>query len=376
MIGPVHEPTIEAYERVGGDYAVRRGVQEPERAEALAAFAATIPPGRVLDLGCGPGHYLRLLGGRAIGADAAQAMLDAAGHGDPTAQVVRCDLTHLPFDRGSFSGVWASKAHQHIPGPDLPLALADLRRATAVAGRLELTMFTRPSAEASPHGMSEDLSTTGSDDIPGRLFTWWDPTRLSEVVTDAGFRVDALSTTEPDLDGIAKVSISATAVLALPDHVGPDMGLLCCGINPSLHAAEAGVGYVTASNRFWPALNLAGLSDVDRDPRRLLREHGIGMTDLVKRPTSKASELRRHEYDASLDRLRRLCSWLRPRSLVVVGIGPWRLASGDRRAQIGWQPEPVGPTPIYVMPSTSGLNARVTLQELADHLRAAAEPPP
>lgn len=153
------------------------------------------------------------------------------------------------------------------------------------------------------------------------------------------------------------------------------MGLLCCGINPSVHAAEAGVGYVTASNRFWPALRLACLSTVDRDPRRLLRDDGVGMTDLVKRPTAKASELRRSDYDSSLDRLRRLCSWLRPRSMVVVGIGPWRLASGDRRASLGWQPEPLGPTPVYVMPSTSGLNARASLAELADHLRTAAHPP-
>jgi G:T/U-mismatch repair DNA glycosylase len=61
------------------------------------------------------------------------------------------------------------------------------------------------------------------------------------------------------------------------------MRLLCCGINPSVHAAEAGVGYATASNRFWSALAAAGLTTVDRDPRRLLRDHGIGI--LTKRKT-------------------------------------------------------------------------------------------
>ena len=36
------------------------------------------------------------------------------------------------------------------------------------------------------------------------------------------------------------------------------------------------------------------------------------------------------------------------------------------------QPDTFGGVPAYVMPSTSGLNARVPLDELADHLRAAA----
>ena len=36
------------------------------------------------------------------------------------------------------------------------------------------------------------------------------------------------------------------------------------------------------------------------------------------------------------------------------------------------QPDGVRRRPAYVMPSTSGLNARVPLAELADHLRAAA----
>jgi G:T/U-mismatch repair DNA glycosylase len=36
------------------------------------------------------------------------------------------------------------------------------------------------------------------------------------------------------------------------------------------------------------------------------------------------------------------------------------------------QPAGLGGVPVYVMPSTSGLNARVSVAQLADHLRAAA----
>jgi hypothetical protein len=56
----------------------------------------------------------------------------------------------------------------------------------------------------------------------------------------------------------------------------------------------------------------------------------------------------------------------------MVGLAGWR-AAVDRKAVAGVQPEPFGGRPAYVMPSTSGLNARTRPAELADHLRAAAD---
>ena len=41
------------------------------------------------------------------------------------------------------------------------------------------------------------------------------------------------------------------------------------------------------------------------------------------------------------------------------------------KAAAGVQPESLGGRPVYVLPSTSGLNARVPLDALAEHLAAA-----
>ena len=372
----MHRSTIEVYEREGEAYAIRRGVQRPERAEAfaaavdaLASIDAAAAPGLRLDLGCGPGHYLPLLGRPAIAADAAHRMATAAHHAHPDAPAVQADLLHLPFDRHGFVGVWASKAHQHLPATDLPMALAEVHRVLQVGGRFDATLFAPPGGGPT----REEVTTAGSgDDLPGRWFTWWDADQLATVVEAAGFRVEGLEVfPAPSATDAPRIELTATALRALPDHVGADMRLLCCGLNPSEHAADSGVGYVTGSNRFWKAMAAAGLATRDRDPRHLLHHDHIGMTDLVKRPTPRADALSTAEYREGVDRLRALCTWLRPGALAVVGLAGWR-AAVDRKASVGWQPEPLGPTPVYVLPSTSGLNAGTTLSDLVAHLEAAA----
>jgi hypothetical protein len=55
-------------------------------------------------------------------------------------------------------------------------------------------------------------------------------------------------------------------------------------------------------------------------------------------------------------------------------LGGYR-AAVDRHAQPGWQPSRFGDRPAYVMPNTSGLNARVPPAELAAHLKAALNQP-
>jgi TDG/mug DNA glycosylase family protein len=56
------------------------------------------------------------------------------------------------------------------------------------------------------------------------------------------------------------IRVSARRARTLPDTVGPGMRLLVCGLNPSLFAADAGVGYARPGNRFWPAARATRLS--------------------------------------------------------------------------------------------------------------------
>ncbi|HET7488521.1 MAG TPA: mismatch-specific DNA-glycosylase [Acidimicrobiales bacterium] len=189
--------------------------------------------------------------------------------------------------------------------------------------------------------------------------------RLTLLLAGGGFDVDAIA---PSEDAVVAL---VTRARTLPDVVGPGMRLLVCGLNPSVYAADHGVGYARPGNRFWPAALDAGLVRRDRDPYDALEACGVGMTDLVKRATTGAAELSAGEYAAGARRVERLASWLRPGAVCFVGLAGWRSAV-DRRAVPGPQPAPFGGRPAYVMPSTSGLNAHTSRAELAAHLAAAA----
>jgi TDG/mug DNA glycosylase family protein len=187
---------------------------------------------------------------------------------------------------------------------------------------------------------------------------------LAELVAGAGFVVESARRAK------GRALVDARRDRTLPDFVGGGMRMLVCGLNPSLVSADAGFGYAGATNRFWAAAVSAGIVTQARQPLVSLTEDRVGMTDLVKRATPNADDLTPAEYRDGAERVARLVEWLRPDVVLFVGLAGWRAAI-DRRAQPGPQPSPFGGVPAYVMPSTSGRNARTTPAELADHMRQA-----
>jgi TDG/mug DNA glycosylase family protein len=153
----------------------------------------------------------------------------------------------------------------------------------------------------------------------------------------------------------------------LRDVVGPDLDVLFCGINPSLLSAARGHHFARPGNRFWPALHMAGLT-----PRRLtpdedgeLPRFGLGVTNVVARPTRTAAELSRQELRDGAAELADLVARWRPRVLAVLGVTAWRVAFDRPKAVLGRQPERVGGAETWVAPNPSGLNAHHQLPDLA-----------
>ena len=345
--------TVALYETLASDYDRAR---KPVRRDEAAAFGSTIAAGAVrLDVGSGAGRYTADLGTPVVALDAARAMLDLTRRHAPDALCVQADLERLPLRRQSASGAWSSMTYHHIPKDRLPLALAELHWALAVGAPIDVTAV---HGDYEGHGYPQD-------DFPGRYFASWHEDEIGDFVTGAGFDVARVSRPGPN------VRVEAVRARSLPDTVGAGMRLLVCGLNPSVYAADAGVGFARPNNRFWPAALEAGLVSRPRDARHALAEHGIGMTDLVKRATVRSSELGPDEYRAGVARVERLVRRFRPGAVCFVGLEGWRLAI-DRKAAPGPVAAGFAGVPAYLMPSTSGLNAATRLDDLVAHLRRAA----
>ncbi len=373
-----HDETIAAYDSAADSWVDRR---EPDLPAALgfARWVSTVTSvdrHRIVDLGCGPGWHLDRLAaaasghdmveyrdaGRpgAVGMDASISMLGHAAQRSSGSPLVQGDLRALPFAAGSFDGAWVERSLVHLDRHLLPLALWDIHRILGVGAGLHLGLFEGDLE----HG------TIDGDDTPGRWFSAWPEPLLRVVLEGAGFRLEVME--RSDAGAVGRFTIRARRERTLADTVGPGMRLLLVGLNPSFVAADAGVGFHRSGNRAWPALLASGLATRDRDPLHLLTAHRVGMTDLVKTPSARAGILTATQFDHGITRLERLCTWLRPSAVCLLGVSGWRQAV-DRKATVGVQDRLLGGRPVYLMPNPSGANAHVTLDELVGHLRSAAE---
>ncbi len=385
-----HRSTIGVYERRGTEWERVRSARLDEAEEFTDRLRRdrSAPTGAVVDLGCGPGWHLPALPEGTIAVDAAGAMLELVPGHRPDAPRVAADLRALPFRRHSLRGAWVNKSYVHLDRRLMPLALWDLHRSLAVGGFAHLGLFSvgrpsepvtgpapgRPPTGGPPTGADGgiDLAEWEGDDFAGRSFSHWTPDLLDAVVEGAGFSVvDRVE--RPESDRVTFVGVTVRRERTLADTVGPGMRLLLVGLNPSEYAADVGVGFARPGNRAWPALLASGLAANDRDPGALLRHGRIGMTDLVKRATPRADQLRRDEFISGLERLDRLCEWLQPGAVCVLGVTGWRQATGERSAGLGAQDRTLGGRPVYVAPNPSGLNAHTDVDDLVGHLRAALE---
>jgi TDG/mug DNA glycosylase family protein len=164
----------------------------------------------------------------------------------------------------------------------------------------------------------------------------------------------------------------------VPDVVADGLRVLFCGINPGLMTAATGHHFARPGNRFWPVLHRSGFTPRLLKPseQQELLAYGLGITNVVARPTARADELSAEEYQEGGRLLALKVGRLRPRWLAVVGVTAYRAAFDDRKARVGPQSRMIGDTRLWVLPNPSGLNAHWTAETMAEEfarLREAAE---
>jgi len=168
-----------------------------------------------------------------------------------------------------------------------------------------------------------------------------------------------------------RAEVLAAVNTRLPDILAEGLKVLFCGTNPGLYSAAIGRHFGRPGNRFWPALYAGGFTPRLYSPweDESLLELGYGMTNIRERATAGAAELTDSELEAASARLIAKVERYHPRYLGVIGIGAYRTAFRRPKAQFGLQHDTIGETRIWLLPSTSGLNASYQPSALAVRFR-------
>jgi mismatch-specific thymine-DNA glycosylase len=144
----------------------------------------------------------------------------------------------------------------------------------------------------------------------------------------------------------------------LPDYLRKGMKMILVGANPGDRSARVGHYYAGRGNHFWTMMYESGVipEPIGYEDDRRIVEFGIGMTDLVKRPTRGIEEIERQEFAEGRVLLAQKLEQMRPRVIAFNGKMVYEKFAG-RSCKLGLQKERLYGAEVFVLPSTSGQNA-------------------
>ena len=152
------------------------------------------------------------------------------------------------------------------------------------------------------------------------------------------------------------------------------------GINPGIMSATTGHHFAGPTNRFWRLLYDSGIvpEPVTHEDDVRLPTWGIGMTNLIARPTPGIDTLRPEEYLEGWTILEKKIESFRPDIVAFVGVtmyrALWRVI-GHTEAPIikpGFQKATVHGARLFVLPNPSGRNAHFSYADMLAAFRALA----
>ena len=145
----------------------------------------------------------------------------------------------------------------------------------------------------------------------------------------------------------------------LPERLKPGLDLVFCGTAAGRQSALTGTYYAHPQNKFWRTLHDVGLTPRLFSPGEyeLLWAHGIGLTDIAKFASGMDHQLPRHALGkAAATALQDRISAIAPRHLAFTSLKAGRAVMGPK-AVAGEQPERLGETRVWLLPSPSPLAA-------------------
>lgn len=169
--------------------------------------------------------------------------------------------------------------------------------------------------------------------------------------------------------------------LRLTDTIEPGVRVILVGINPGVMSAVSGHHFAGPTNRFWGLLYEAGIvpEPITHEDDVRLPQWGIGMTNLVARPSPGIDVLKPQEYIDGWKILEQKIDRFRPRIVAFVGVTMYRALAKTlghaRELEIkpGFQHATVHGARIFVLPNPSGRNAHFSYEAMLAAFRELAQ---
>ena len=158
--------------------------------------------------------------------------------------------------------------------------------------------------------------------------------------------------------------------MAFPDYLRKGLDIVFVGYNPGERSARLGHYYAGIGNQFWPLLYEAGLVPKPltyEDDQRIL-DFNFGLTDLVKRPSRSSADVTAAETLAGVRLLHEKLLRYQPWIVCFNGKGIYPRLTGQQ-CFLGLQNERIGGSLVFVLPSTSARNGRLSRQEKLHYFR-------
>jgi TDG/mug DNA glycosylase family protein len=152
----------------------------------------------------------------------------------------------------------------------------------------------------------------------------------------------------------------------LRDILAPNLRVVFCGINPGLSSAALGHHFAGRGNRFWKTIHLAGFTseEIASENGRAVLAYKCGLTTAVGRPTSRAEELSRDEFERAASGLSAKIAHYSPRYVAFLGKAAFAAIFGKKSVSWGKQDALLGGSKTWVLPNPSGLNRSFALDQL------------
>jgi 2-polyprenyl-3-methyl-5-hydroxy-6-metoxy-1,4-benzoquinol methylase len=174
--------TIKSYDDTASEY--HRVVTSFELLPEIKTFANRVNKGgKILDLGCGPGHhskYFSSLDFNVIGIDLSSEMIEIAKKESDNGNFQVMDILNLNFEKKSFDGIWASASLLHVPKYKIKSLLRKLKKILVNDGILYISLKEGLGSE-----MINDVRYGGVN----KFYVYYQPEEIENLLNSIGFKI-------------------------------------------------------------------------------------------------------------------------------------------------------------------------------------------